>query len=260
MIVEMLGSPGAGKTSLLPAVRGFFAGQGRRAYSVVEAARPIAARTRPGKFVTHWLPAGLHRPVLWQIFYAYARKYQRTFIRQYPELMESVLSFQNQRPIAEPDRRHVLHWFIHMTGVVAFMSEYLAPNEILILDEGFVHRVVQLFTSENEEPDRRRVADYLGLIPRPDLVVYISSPGDLSVQRVFNRGLWKRFQAKSQAETLRFLANAQAVVQFTAATLSDIGWPLIEVLNSGQSIESSGLELQRALSAWMTSSRELIPV
>ncbi len=260
MIVEMLGSPGAGKTSLLPAVRDFFISHGLRAYSVVEAARPIAARTQMGRLVSRWLSASLQRPILWQLFYANTRKYQRIFARKYPGLMESVLRFQHQRSISGTDRRHVLRWFIHLTGVVAFMNEYLTSDEVLIIDEGFAHRVVQLFASEMEEPDWRRITEYLNLIPHPDLIVYVSSPGELSMQRVFNRGLWKRFQAKSQDETQRYLENAQAVAQYTAAALVAKDWPLIEVRNSDRSIESAVVELKQALSAWMNGSQKLIPV
>ncbi len=250
MIVEMFGAPGAGKTSLLPAAREFFARRGLRAYSVVEAARPAAARTRPGKVVSRLLRGRLRRFALWQVYYAFCRRYRREFRRQHPGLVEGVLSDQRSRPITRYDRRHVLRWFLHLTGAYAFLMAYLEPDEVLILDEGFVHRVVQLFASEAEELQPARIYAYLDSIPRPDLLIYVSATAGAARQRVFERGVWERFQRKSQAATLRFLERSQAAVELAAGYLASNGWPLVQVHNDGQTLDNVGVELQAELANW----------
>ncbi len=250
MIVEMLGAPGAGKTSLLPAAREFFNRRGLRAWSVVEAARPAAAGTRAGRLAARLLPEPLRGFALWQIFYACSRRCQRDFHRQYPRLVEGVLREQRRRPISGYDRRHVLRWFLHLTGVYSFLRESMDPADVLIIDEGFVHRVVQLFASENEELQPRQVIDYLDAVPRPDLVIFVSAPAGSSRRRVFERGLWPRFQRKSQVETQRFLERAQAAVEIAADHLTRAGWPLIRIDNDGQEIHSVGARLQAELAHW----------
>lgn len=259
MIVEMLGSPGAGKTSLLPAAREFFNRQGLRAFTVVEAARPLAARTRLGRLVCRWFPEPLKGFLLWKIFYINSRRYQQIFRRHYPRLVESVLGFQSERPISAYDRRHVLRWFLHLTGAYAFLKTHLKPSEVLIFDEGFVHRVVQLFASENEEPDVRREMDYLDQIPRPDLVIYVYAPAEVTTQRVFTRGIWERFQRKSQAETLRFLSASQTAVQRAAGYLASRNWPLLQIDNHDLEIDSAGRELQAELASWSISAASAVP-
>lgn len=256
MIVEMLGAPGAGKTSLLPAAKEFFNRRGLRAYLVVEAARPAAARTPAGRLAAR-LPAGrLNRFILWQLYYVYCQRYRREFNRQYSGLVESVVTYQHNRPISGYDRRHVLRWFLHLTGSYAFLKAYLRPDEVLIIDEGFIHRVVQLFASEAEELQPHRIYEYLDAIPRPDLLIYVTASAGASRQRVFERGVWERFQRKSEAETIRFLERSQAAVEIAAGYLASSGWPMIRISNDGRELENVGLELQAELTHWVAADQK----
>lgn len=256
MIVEMLGAPGAGKTSLLPAAREYFNRRGMRAYSVVEAARPAAARTGAGRLAARLLPTRLRSFVLWQVYYAYSRRFRRLFRRQCPGLVEEVLSYQRSRPISSYDRRHVLRWFLHLTGAYAFLKNSLKSDEVLIIDEGFVHRVVQLFASEVEELQPHRIYTYLDAIPRPDLLIYVTASAGASRQRVFERGVWERFQRKTEADTLRFLERSQAAVEIAAGYLASSGWPLVQVSNDGRELETVRLELQAELAHWAAEYQE----
>jgi thymidylate kinase len=248
MIVEFIGTPGAGKTTFMPVVMDHFKEQHYQAYPVLEAARPFAGRTIPGKIV-RWLTKGrLQRFLLWQIFYAYSFAYRRKFARQHQALMESVLTFQQQRPIPEPDRNHVLHWFNHLTGSHEFLKAYARPGDMLIFDEGFVHRVVQLFASENEMPDLVSVANYLNLIPKPDLVIFPKASSAVCEKRVFERGVWERFRAKERGETSQFIKNAHQIVDFAVNFIKDQGWTVVEVDNDRENVTVSKLVLKRSLS------------
>lgn len=247
MIVEFIGTPGAGKTSLLPVVRQHFTARGFQAYSVVEAARPFAERTPAGKLIPHWLPQRARKLLLWQVFYQSSRLYRRRFSAEHQEMIERVLTFQAQRPISPADKNHVLGWFIHLTGCYEFFRAYATPRDVLLFDEGFIHRVVQLFASENETPDPRQVTAYLELVPRPDLVVFPNAPRELCETRVYERGLWERFRAKTPQETSRFIANASSVVHLAVDWMQAQGWPVIEVNNGAQEMSVSRETLRQTL-------------
>ncbi|MGB7876351.1 MAG: hypothetical protein WBL25_18370, partial [Anaerolineales bacterium] len=91
MIVEFIGTPGAGKTTFMPVVSEHFKNQQFQSYSVLEAARPFAARTFPGKMVG-MVPFGrLQRFLLWQFFYAFSYSYRSKFAGQNQTLMRTVL-------------------------------------------------------------------------------------------------------------------------------------------------------------------------
>lgn len=248
MIVEFIGTPGAGKTTFMPVVSEHFKNQHFQPYSVLEAARPFAARTLPGKMVGMLSSGKLQRFLLWQVFYAFSYTYRPKFAEQNQNLMKTVLDYQYKRPIAKSDRSHVLRWFLHLSGSYEFLKAYARPGDMLLLDEGFVHRVVQLFASENETPDLDRVANYLDLIPRPDLIIYPNASSEVCEKRVFERGVWERFQAKGRAETSRFIKNAYKIVKYAVKYIKIQGWAVIEVDNNKENLAVSKSMLKRDLS------------
>jgi thymidylate kinase len=236
MIIEFIGAPGSGKTTFVPVLRDFLAEKGYSANEVLDAARPFAQKTIPGKIVNSILPGKLKRFFLWQIFYLFSFINRAEFSRTHNTLLGSVLTYQSRRPITKSDKKHVLRWFIHLTGYYQFFTKYLEPKEVLIFDEGFVHRVVQLFSSENEAVDFNAIKEYLNSIPKPDLVVFINAPEEICVERVFSRGVWDRFREKDPQDTLLFLNRAWEIVNFSIETLREKNWNIVEVHNGNTNI------------------------
>jgi thymidylate kinase len=248
MIIEFIGIPGAGKTTLQTTVVDYLNAQGYCAYSVVEAARPLTGRTMVGRAINRLAPPTWRRPLLWQAFYHFSRANRIRFYAQHAELMRLVWRFQRQRPLSSQDRLHVLHWFYHQTGVYEFLRHRVGPKDVVIFDEGFIHRVVQLFASENEWPDPAAVTAYIDLIPRPDLVIHPTAPSEVCERRVYARGLWERFQVKSADDTARFFISAERAVNLAVNVIKQRRWPVIDVDNSSENPNVAQAELWRALS------------
>lgn len=247
MIVEFIGTPGAGKTTLLSVAANYFNQNGFDAYSVVDAARPFAARIIWAKGVRR-LPTTWHRPLLWQIFYHLSKIWRLEFFLKNPQLIWMVYRFQRSRPISDLDRRHVLHWFFHHVGTYTFLKAYARPNEALLFDEGFIHRVVQHYASEAEEPNFSHMIAYIDLLPQPDLVIYPVASRELCEQRVYDRGLWDRFRQKTPQEVSRYMTNAHKVVHEAVKHIKSRGWAVIEVNNNNVSETVAAAELVRKLS------------
>lgn len=246
MIIEFLGTPGAGKTTLLAVAADCLNERGYCARSVVDAARPITARTLAGRPIARLAPDRWRRPLLWQLFYAATEAERVRFLAGHPDLMWRVWRYQYRRPLSAADRHHVLRWFNHQTGVYEFLRRRTGPADVFLFDEGFIHRVVQLFASEHEEPDERAIHAYVARLPRPDLVIYPTAPLESCLRRVHDRGLWERFAVKTSEQTARFLAAAAQAVTLAAAAARERGWLLIEVDNGGDSA-AAALRLRRAL-------------
>lgn len=247
MIIEFIGTPGAGKTTLLPIVADYLCEQGIHARTVVDAARPYAQRSLVGQLVVHLAPKGWQRPLLWQVFYHLSSAHRVLFMLAHPRLIDQVVRSQVQRPIAAEARYHALHWFFHLIGHYQFLRAHARPDEALILDEGFIHRVVQMNAWDTEEPDPNRIAAYLALVPRPDLVIAVNAPWHLCLTRIYRRGLWTRFRSKSRSEVAGYVYNAHRVVSLTVEQMRGAGWPLIEVDNSRDDGRPPQEELRRKL-------------
>jgi thymidylate kinase len=247
MIVEFIGAPGAGKTTLVPTLIDHLAERGIRARSVVEAARPYAERTLLGKAVGRLSPPRFRHPLMWQVFYHLSVLYRLRFFVQHPRLVWQVSTSQRRRPIPADARRHVTYWFFHLVGYYEFLAAHSRSDEALVFDEGFVHRVVQMNASDVEEPDPAQIRDYVNLLPRPDLVVFVEAPWEVCEQRIYRRGLWKRFHDKSPAEVSRYVANSHRIVNMTVDYIQSKGWTVIEVDNRGDEVEVSESELRGKL-------------
>jgi hypothetical protein len=248
MIVELIGPPGAGKTTLLPMVAAFFQELGLGAFSAVDAARPCARRTLPGAAVTHLSPQALHRPLLWQVFYRLSTMYRLKFIATHPQLTWRLARLQRQRPAdADVRRRRVSHWFLHHVGTYEFFRTYARPDEVIIFDEGFAHRVVQLFSSSVEVPDAGQIATYLDGVPQPDLLVAVKASRETCEQRIYSRGVWDYLREKAPGEVSQFVANAHLAVNLALNQAREKGWRIVEVDNNTEDLLAARLDLQRQI-------------
>jgi thymidylate kinase len=254
MVIELIGTPGAGKTTLVPAIQEHLReNDGIQAYTVVEASRIFASRTVVGRIVTRMAPQILHRALLWQIFIFHSFIHRCKFSAKHSRLVKQVLQSQLRRPQAAGVRkRRVLKWFFHLAGCYEFITSRACPFEAFVLDEGFVHRVVQMNASVVEKPDLATITAYVDLLPRPDIVIVPLAPVHVCEQRVIKRGVWRQFQDKSPEEISIYLSNSYQVVQMTTDYLKHKGWTVIEVNNGGNDLTDSFLELKNELAKLLT--------
>jgi len=248
LIIEFFGTPGAGKTTLVKAARELLKKQGIHAYSVMEAARPFAARTFLGRLVNRLSPIRYRRQLLWQVFNLTSLAYGLKFRREHRQLIKYVADSQKRRPAESGIReRRVLHWFHHLVGRYEFLSTYAQAGEALIFDDGFVHRAVHLHASAVEMPDPTQVRTYMDLIPQPDLVIVPCTPLEICEERITKRGIWKHFRNKGRGELKQFLISSNCAVNEATDYIKIKGWRVVEVDNGHNFLEITREELQNKL-------------
>jgi thymidylate kinase len=251
MIVEFIGTPGAGKTTHIPTVIALLKEQGIQGRTVVEAARSYAQRTLPGQIIARLAPPSWRRPLLWQLFDLLSALYRLIFFLKHPRLVRQVIISQRRRPAAARIKeRRVLYWFFRTAGYYEFLTRYTRPDEALIFDEGFIHRVVQLNVSTAEEPQAANIVAYANLLPRPDLVIFVQASPSVCQQRVCQRGLWDHFQMATASEVALFINRAHWVVNQAVACVRAAGWMVIEVDNDHRELSEVQDELRRKFGAF----------
>jgi hypothetical protein len=242
LVIELLGAPGAGKSSLLPAVHAACEAAGLTSGTVMQFARPLALRTGPGRLLTA-LPDGRTRSrAAWVLFrWAAAIASIAHAGRTWPLAAVAVRS-QRGRPVgAESRDRRVLYWFHRLLGAHGLFLRRGSVDEVLVLDEGYVHRVVQLFASEVEDPDPVALERYLRAVPVPDLLVTVHAPVDRCLERITSRGVWARFEGRGPDALRRFVTHAHRAVELAMRHARDEGWAVVEVDNSGDLDSSRAL-------------------
>lgn len=248
LIIELTGTPGAGKTILLPTVADFLREQGWQAYTVVGAARRFTQRTLPGALISLIGPERLRQILLWQAFLALSTLHRFRFFAQRPALKPWLVQSQMQRPpSADVQKRKVLPWFFRLVGEYDFLSHHAYPAEALLFDDGLVHRVVHLFASDVETPDEEAIAHYLDFIPPPDLLIVVNAPLQVCKERVYQRGVWDHSRHKSPAELEQYLLHAEQTIHIALKLLKAKGWSIIEIDNSGTTLRHPIQELRQKM-------------
>jgi hypothetical protein len=232
MIIEMVGAPGAGKTTLLAGIEGGCRAVGLTPVTVSAAARPFAARTIFGRLVRLTVPARLERQALWGVFRIETGWHTLRAMIDRPALTRHVLRSQRRRPAAADARgRRVVYWYLRTMGSRRFLLARARKGEVIVFDEGFVHRAVQLHSSVVESPTPEQIASYVAALPRPDLVVHVDASPDVCERRVQDRGVWARLDHRSPAEIRRFVQHAHETVALVRGELDRRGWAVIAVDN-----------------------------
>jgi thymidylate kinase len=252
MIIEFLGNSGAGKSTLIPAVAGLLRDDGLVAMPVTEAIHCYMRKTGVGRLVCFLAPRAWQGPILWRVFsYGLSRLHAARFTMQNLRLVRYVVTTQRRRPIPGQHRRLILRLFFRMIGSYHFLRSRVQPGEVLLIDEGFVHRVVHMFVSASERPAPDQVAAYLKLLPRSDLVVWVQAPLDVCQARISARGLQVRLRGLEAHEVVQFLENAQQVVSIAAQYLKGMGWDVVAVDNGGAPAAAAA-DLHRSLGQYLS--------
>ncbi|HSD78037.1 MAG TPA: AAA family ATPase, partial [Solirubrobacteraceae bacterium] len=90
-VIEFVGTPGSGKTTLARALVELLRDEGRDATTIVDAARTHAATTRTGRAVSRLAPARVRRLLLWRLFYGASTLDAVRFARAHPALARRVV-------------------------------------------------------------------------------------------------------------------------------------------------------------------------
>jgi len=250
VVVELIGIPGAGKTTLSREIVSLLRERGVEAGTVVGAARDHAARTIPGRGLEHVHPARLRRALLWQLFYLLATAPALRFRREHRALVRHVRGGQRALPIPRRVRRHIRYWFFQLGGRYRLLTTTSDGGEALVFDDGFLHRSVHLHASHLEEPDADRVRAYVDLVPVPDLVVVVAASREVCEPRVRERGVWAHSRHMTGRELSMYLANAERVVDVAVGRARRRGWTVIEVGNGGRDLELVRSDLREAMEAF----------
>ena len=232
MIIELVGCPGSGKTTLVPTIVAVCRRQGIVAHHVNDAARPFTRRTFPGRLLAAVPQRGVESRLCWGLYVTYRGVYAVRFAAQNPGLVRHLWRTQRNRPSgADTRERRVVHWYVRMMGSRAFLRKHARDNEAIVFDEGFVHRVVQLHASGVEVPHAAAIVDYAAVIPEPDLVVHVQAPPHLCVERVLHRGVWARLAGQDRSELAHFVDNAHRAVSVMVDEIRRKGWTVVDVDN-----------------------------
>jgi thymidylate kinase len=229
MIIEFTGSPGSGKNTLSLVLKQILSDLGLKAMLLTEAGRCCLKRTFLGSLICFITPPRWQEKVLWGVFRRLIVLYRLKFVIKNRMLTWRAMRVLTRHQLPWRERRSILRWFLRDASYYQFFRKRLRPGEVLILDEGLVHRATSLYASASEDPNPLEIMNYVKLLPRPDLVIWVQTLPDICVERVCSRKIYRRYLGKDLPS---FLANSVKVIEMAVHGIKDMGWDLIEVSNN----------------------------
>jgi adenylate kinase len=248
-VVELVGAPGSGKTTLATLVRDDLVRRGVEAGTVADAARRHAEVTALGRMLAPVPSARIRRVLLWQAFYALASVEALRFARARRELTKCVLRSQRARPLPLRRKAHTLYWFFQLGGRLRFLESTARGREVLVVDDGFLHRASHLFASHVDRPRRGDVARYVELVPSAELVVHVTAPDDVCLRRVVDRGVWRHSRHLRRDDLERIIRASRRAGEWAVAAARSRGVPVVTVSNAHDGPEHALPAVRQALDA-----------
>jgi hypothetical protein len=162
-------------------------------------------------------------------------------------LTRHVLRSQLRRRLPIAGRAHVLWWFFQLAGRYRFLTTTARAREVLVLDDGFLHRSIHLYATAVGEPDSRAVAAYVDLLPVPDFVVFTVADRETCEERVRRRGLWRHSKGLRHDALSAYLANAECVADIAVRRARQRGWSVVAINNADRALDRVRRDLERAI-------------
>ena len=210
--VELAGSVGAGKSTLAPVLIRTLRDAGIDALSLADAvAEAAGGRVRARVDI----PSGI------------------AFVVSNASLMRLAWNQLRRADIDRSHRRRIMGLVLRLGARLRFVAARLPDDRVVVAEEGFVQRMVNVFAWLPDGAPAGAMERYLELAPVADTVVLVRVEPSLAAARARERGLPTRVRTKRPMEAEAFMARAGEVVDRAAAILAARGVRVIEIDNTG---------------------------
>jgi len=191
MIVELAGPVGAGKSTIANALPEALRSRGISASHLDDVARFNRPRT--------WL---------WNAWFA----------ARHPRLAWTAWRAVVGAPIPWWHRRLIFGLTMGVGGRIAYARGRVPPQHVVVVDEGLVHRAVNLY-GWYPRSSADAVGRYISLLPLPDALIAVDTDPEAAESRALARGLPKRLVDRSDEDAAAFVRRAREITNAAVAAV-----------------------------------------
>jgi len=256
-LIEVTGIPGSGKSTVLPVVKNYLRKRGLEVFDSrniilcierfpFDKSRKLAESLPPG--LGDMIAKGLNR-----LYVEMKYRYKLKYLLSNRELFSYIVDLTNSRNIPHPHKILTVGWFLNLAASYQIASEHSGSSSVLLLDEGFVHRVIHLFVSVEEETiDAEKIERYLEKIPPIQTLIMVEANEVLCKNRIISRGLPRRLRGRTDEEIWEYLLSSKAALDNAQRFVSRRGTNIVSLDNSSEQFSQQGVEFQLSRSPGFT--------
>jgi thymidylate kinase len=214
VIVEFIGLPGSGKSTLMNQL--FAAPRAREVRYLPEtAAFLMVARRRfervfriPLKLLPHHSAMQVSSKLWWRSWRRWES--QVSFLAKHGAALGAFTSSGVHEAMSTVDRSRVIEHFLDAAAVREFLDDPQLADRIVLFGEGLVQKSFMFVDHSEVVVETSDLVRYLEKIPLPNLVIHLRVPASVSFERMSGRasGLTQRLRGTDAATTRRFLDKA----------------------------------------------------
>jgi|GEM_PF-3857650 len=251
--VEFVGLPGSGKSSLFGIVKAylreneFIVSDSANSHMSRELAVRYLEKKKGERLRRLGIRGSLHYLCQWISGYfkvAAQSVALRSFLYDRTDLVGKILTANADRAIPRWEREHILERYfeamVHYELVTALENE----RHVIMTDPGFVQRGIALFGYGRLSVDEEKFGSFVGVVPRPDLLISVEVSPKTATERLRTRGFPRRLEGmeldviqQSLTQTANCIDIARNVLEKrgTVSLVIDNECPLDVALNVLQS-------------------------
>jgi hypothetical protein len=249
-LIEFTGIPGSGKSTIVPIVKSYLKEQGLDIFdakNVILCGENFHFIKKHFKSLLGSLPMKIRKKILRGLNnYSYLKhEYTLNYILNNLQLFNYIVDRTKSRPIPERHKNLIIEWFLNMAASYQIAHEFLEKNSVLLLDEGFVHKVVSLFVFVEEATvDFDEIERYLENIPRGHLLIRVEANENVCKKRIINRKLPSRLNGRTDNEIWQYLIKAKSAIDYTQNFLAKRGTKIVTLNNFDEEFSRENIVFQ----------------
>lgn len=181
--IEFCGLPGSGKTTLQAAFIAELCRLSNRTVFDRNAMMDCCLRRRDDGLIKNIMK--LLPGLVWKRFlgWEYALPELHLFVSANPSLMAHIFRALARPDISEQWRQCVLY-AVFLTIVEHCLASSCLKDEVVVADEGFIHRAFTVFGNLRSEVHESDLRTYADMIPTPDFLFYIDASPEICERRL----------------------------------------------------------------------------